>query len=79
MHTTTNAQMGLLDSLMIATPTNCWPNDLVTEAARLSIARDGEPVRIQCGGRLHVELRFSEQKTTTLPKPKAGAEGETHG
>ncbi len=32
---------------LLATPANSWINELVTEAARMSIARDGMPVAIQ--------------------------------
>ncbi len=32
---------------VLATPGNSWVNELVTEAARLSIARDGQAVRIE--------------------------------
>jgi hypothetical protein len=42
---------------IIATPANSSVNELVTEATRMSIIRDGEPVRILHGERPHVELR----------------------
>ena len=42
---------------IIATPANSYVNELVTEATRMSITRDGEPVRILYGERPHVELR----------------------
>ena len=42
---------------IIATPANSFVNELVTEAARMSIARDGEPVRILYGDHPHAELR----------------------
>jgi D-galacturonate reductase len=35
------------DRGILATPGNSWSNELVTEAARLSLARDGQPVRIE--------------------------------
>jgi D-galacturonate reductase len=35
------------DRGVLATPGNSWINELVTEAARLSLARDGRPVRIE--------------------------------
>jgi hypothetical protein len=42
---------------IIATPANSCVNELVTEAGRLSIARDGEPVRILYGDPPRVEPR----------------------
>ena len=39
---------------IIATPANSSVNELVVEAARLSIAADGEPVRIVYGDNPHV-------------------------
>jgi len=42
---------------IIATPANSFVNELVTEAGRLSIARDGEPVRILYGDPPRVEPR----------------------
>ncbi len=42
---------------IIATPGNSYINELVVEAARMSITRDGEPVKIVYGGEPHVELR----------------------
>jgi D-galacturonate reductase len=35
------------DRAILATPGNSWVNELVTEAARLSITRDGQPVHIE--------------------------------
>jgi hypothetical protein len=40
---------------MIATPANSNSNELVTEAARLSILHDGKMVRIIYGQDSHVE------------------------
>jgi D-galacturonate reductase len=37
------------DRAILATPGNSWVNELVTEAARLSITRDGQPVHIEYG------------------------------
>lgn len=42
---------------IIATPANSYTNELVTEAARLSILRDGVPVSIDYGKDPHVEVR----------------------
>ncbi len=42
---------------LIATPANIYINELVVEAARMSILRDGEPVRIVYEGQPHVEPR----------------------
>jgi D-galacturonate reductase len=42
---------------IIATPANSSVNELVVEAARISILGDGEPVRIVYGERPHVEPR----------------------
>jgi hypothetical protein len=42
---------------LIATPANSWVNELVVEAARLSIAQDGLSVRILYGDRPCVESR----------------------
>jgi predicted dehydrogenase len=42
---------------LIATPANSYINELVVEAARMSILRDAAPVRIMYGDRPHVELR----------------------
>ncbi|HHX38506.1 MAG TPA: Gfo/Idh/MocA family oxidoreductase [Armatimonadetes bacterium] len=42
---------------LIATPANSYINELVVEAARMSILRDGEPVRIVYEGQPHVEPR----------------------
>lgn len=42
---------------LIATPANSNTNELVTEAARLSILNDGKPVRIIYGTEPHVEMR----------------------
>jgi len=42
---------------IIATPANSFTNELVVEAARLSITRDGQPVRILYGDRPHIEPR----------------------
>jgi len=44
------------DKGLIATPANSSINELVTEAARLSIAREGKPVRIAYEGQPHVDL-----------------------
>ena len=46
---------------IIATPANSYINELVVEAARLSIANDGDVARIEYGDRPHVALR-KEQK-----------------
>ena len=43
------------DRGLIATPSNSWTNELVMEAARLSILRDGDPVRINYGDSPGVE------------------------
>lgn len=40
---------------MIATPANSWTNELVVEAARMSILSDGDAVRIVYGKHPHVE------------------------
>ena len=42
---------------IIATPANSFVNELVTEAARMSIAREGDFVNIVYGSSPHVELR----------------------
>jgi len=42
---------------IIATPANSSVNELVVEAARMSILSDGLPVRIVYGDRPHVEMR----------------------
>ncbi len=42
---------------LIATPANSYINELVVEAARLSILNDGEMAQIQYGDRPHVRLR----------------------
>ena len=42
---------------IIATPDNSSANELVMEAARMSILSDGIPVRIVYGGEPHVERR----------------------
>jgi D-galacturonate reductase len=42
---------------IIATPANSFINELVVEAARISILRDGENVDIEYGDRPHVKLR----------------------
>jgi len=42
---------------LIATPANSYINELVVEAARISIQLDGEPVRIVYGKKPHVEKR----------------------
>ena len=42
---------------LIATPANSYINELVVEAARLSILNDGEIVQIHYGDRPHVKLR----------------------
>jgi len=42
---------------IIATPANSFINELVVEAARISILRDGENVDIEYGDRPHVNLR----------------------
>jgi len=44
------------EKAMIATPANSNTNELVTEAARLSILNDGKMVRIVYGQAPHVEL-----------------------
>jgi len=56
---------------IIATPGNSWVNELVTEAARLSITHDGEPVRIVYGECPHVELRFTGQAVRPALPPNA--------
>jgi len=45
------------DAGIIATPANSFVNELVTEATRISITQDGEPVRILYGDTPRVELR----------------------
>jgi D-galacturonate reductase len=45
---------------IVATPANSYPNELVVEAARLSIARDGDPARIVYGESPRVELGHAE-------------------
>ena len=42
---------------LIATPANSYINELVVEAARLSIVNDGEMAQIHYGDRPHVKLR----------------------
>jgi hypothetical protein len=42
---------------LIATPANSYINELVVEAARLSILQDAAPVRIIYGDRPHIELK----------------------
>ena len=42
---------------LIATPANSYINELVVEAARLSILNDGEMAQINYGDRPHVKLR----------------------
>jgi len=42
---------------IIATPANSFINELVVEAARLSILNDGDMVTIEYGEDPHVELR----------------------
>ncbi|MFN2352362.1 MAG: hypothetical protein ABR497_10495, partial [Kiritimatiellia bacterium] len=44
---------------LIATPANSYINELVVEAARLSILGDGEPVRILYDGTPRVQLRHA--------------------
>lgn len=45
---------------IIATPANSYVNELVVEAARLSITRDGEPVKIIYKEKPHVESRYEK-------------------
>lgn len=45
---------------LIATPNNSFINELVIEAARLSIARDGDAVRIVYGDHPHVEIGHAD-------------------
>ena len=40
---------------LIATPANSFINELVVEAARMSILRDGEKVKIAYGDHPHIE------------------------
>jgi hypothetical protein len=42
---------------LLATPANSYINELVVEAARLSIVADGEWVNIVYGDQPHVEAR----------------------
>jgi hypothetical protein len=42
---------------IIATPANSYINELVVEAARISILNDGLPVTIEYGSDPHVRLR----------------------
>ena len=42
---------------IIATPANSYINELVVEAARISILNDGLPVSIEYGSNPHVRLR----------------------
>ena len=42
---------------LIATPANSYINELVVEAARMSVLQDAEPVRIVYGDHPHVELK----------------------
>ena len=42
---------------IIATPGNSYINELVVEAARISILNDGEMVSIEYGSNPHVKLR----------------------
>jgi predicted dehydrogenase len=42
---------------LLATPANSWTNELVTEAARISIARHGQPVAIEYDPTPRVRLR----------------------
>ncbi|MGQ9661083.1 MAG: Gfo/Idh/MocA family oxidoreductase [Kiritimatiellia bacterium] len=46
---------------LIATPANSYINELVVEAARLSIQNDGEWARIVYSPKPHVELRYSKR------------------
>jgi D-galacturonate reductase len=62
---------------IIATPANSWINELVTEAARLSITHDGEPVRIIYGDHPHVELRFTGQTGPATEALHTVSQGET--
>jgi D-galacturonate reductase len=45
------------DKGIIATPSNSYINELVVEAARLSILNDGDIVNIEYGNKPHVKLR----------------------
>ena len=45
------------DRGLIATPANSYINELVVEAARMSVLRDAAPVRILYDGNPHVEFR----------------------
>jgi D-galacturonate reductase len=47
---------------IIATPANSYINELVVEAARLSIINDGEAVTIEYGEKPHVHLRKKDKK-----------------
>jgi uncharacterized protein (UPF0218 family) len=47
------------DAGLLATPANSFINELVVEAARLSIVADGEWVNIVYGNQPHVEERKS--------------------
>ena len=42
---------------IIATPANSYPNELVTEAARLSILNDGIPVEIIYEENPHIQIK----------------------
>lgn len=50
---------------IIATPANSYINELVVEAARMSILRDGDAVRIAYGDKPHVELGHAGPSETT--------------
>jgi hypothetical protein len=46
---------------ILATPANSWTNELVLEAARLSIRNDGAPAQIEYLPQPHVRLRALEK------------------
>ena len=50
---------------IIATPANSYINELVVEAARISILNDGENVDIEYGDKPHVKLRQKNELTTS--------------
>lgn len=51
------------DKGLVATPANSWTNELVMEAARLSILHDGAPAGIVYSPQPHVELNRFMEKT----------------
>jgi hypothetical protein len=48
---------------IIATPANSYINELVVEAARISILNDGDAVTIEYGENPHVKLRIETNES----------------